>query len=159
MSEKTELVPLKERPEIIDLPIWELLIAEHAKVWPVGSRTIEGAFKPESDHDFLVFSASPAPHVFDQAGFTLETGGNHYEPSEGYFNSWRKGAVNFVATYRPSFCENFLKANTIAQALKLKDREDRVTLFKALLYNDFPVKIPDPSVKWAWTPSDDDIPF
>jgi hypothetical protein len=159
MNDKPKLTELKERPEVIAQTEWDLLIAEHAKVWAVGSRSIEGAFRADSDYDFLVFSGQPIPHVFSGMGFELETGGAHYEPSEGGFNSWRKGSVNFVATYSPKFCADFLKANTIAQRLKLKDRDDRVTLFKAILYNDLPVEIPNASIRWEWEPTEDDIPF
>ena len=108
------------------------------QIWLVGSRTIEGAYRDDSDHDFLVFSQEPIPDKIEDLGFKLENGGAHYEPSEGYFNSWRKGNINVIATHDQVFATNFLKANKIAQILNLTDRADRVKLFQFLLYGNTP---------------------
>ena len=147
--EKPKIERLTQKPEVIEAPDWEMLQANSVLIWPVGSRTIEGAHKPDSDYDFLVLSAGPIPDVYEKLGFQLESGDKHYEPSSGAFNSWRKGSVNLVATYSPSFSEKFLKANTLAKSLRLTNRGDRVTLFKALLYQDYAVEIPNADIRWA----------
>lgn len=154
-----QIKPLKERPDAIPENAWELLVANNAKIWSVGSQTIEGASTPDSDHDFLVFTWSPIPHVYSSIGCDLEWGSEHYEPSNGKFNSWRSNDVNFIATYDTHFCRNFLIANSVAQKLGLKSRDDRVALFQAVLYRNAPVALPDPLFVKTYADLDAEIPF
>lgn len=106
------------------------------KIFPVGSRTIFQGFKDDSDWDFLVYHGAAMPDVMAKIGFKLDRGGVHYEPSQGKFNSWRKGEVNIILTHDRCFAELFLWANNTAVRMGLKDRCQRVKLFKAILYNE-----------------------
>ena len=121
---------------------WGLLGAGVKGLWAVGSRTIEGAWTDESDYDFLVYCPDtpqalrhgipPAP------GFVLDDGGKHYEPSEGVFNSWRKERINLIMSRDWDFCRKFLHANLAAQSEKITCRDDRVKLFRYILYGEKP---------------------
>lgn len=104
------------------------------EIYCVGSRTIQQGFTDESDYDFLVFKAKPLPEVMEDLGYNLEKGSAHYEPSEGQFNSWRKGSVNIILTKDNLFKLKFLLANNTAKALRLVKREERVRLFQKVLY-------------------------
>ena len=148
---------LKHRPEAIELSDWEKLTENGASVWAVGSRTISGASKPDSDFDFLVLTSRPIPDAIQNLDYELEVGDKHYEPSDGAFNSWRKGRINLIATYDRRFARNFLIANSVAQELGIKDRKDRVTLFQAIRYS----KSPRPVFPLLSQMSDtgDEIPF
>ncbi len=133
------LPSLSSKPDVIDGDHYKVLSDLGCKLWPVGSRTIEGAAKSDSDYDFLVFTHARIPDVFFGLGYDLNLG-QHYDPSEGAFNSWRLGSVNLIATDNFHFCNKFLRANEVAKALRLTDRANRVTLFQAILY----AKSPEP---------------
>lgn len=107
--------------------------------WEVGSRTIEGAWTPQSDYDVLVLSPENICADIDALGFRLESGGAHYDPSQGDFNSWRRGDVNVILTYDTSFAARFRKANSLCRFLRLKERGDRVAVFQSILYGNFPL--------------------
>jgi hypothetical protein len=105
----------------------------------VGSRTIDGAAQDDSDFDFLVHkSRGEGVSVLPELGYDLELGNEHYEPADGKFNSWRKGKVNIIYTNCDQFYQAFQKANALCKALKLLNRDDRVTVFQAILYNNYP---------------------
>jgi len=126
--------PLTDWPAIIPVEHQERLREASAFIWPVGSQTIEGAAHAESDHDFLVVSGERLPDIFDMLGCALLTGGGHYDPSEGDFNSWRVGDLNYVATDDIQFAKRFLVANELARRFRLTDKGDRIALFQGVLY-------------------------
>ena len=104
-------------------------------VWPVGSRTIPGAAHPDSDYDFLALcTRSRRPELFSELGFLLLKGGEHYDPSEGEFNSWKLEDLNIIATDDVEFTRRFLVANDLAKQFKLTRKPDRIKLFQAVLY-------------------------
>ena len=109
-----------------------------AEITCVGSRTILGGFNSSSDYDFLVFIPDNKAHVMERHGFRLETGGSHYEPSSGQFNSWRNDNLNIILTYNRTFANDYLGANALAVALGLKNRTERVLLFQSILYRNYP---------------------
>ena len=119
---------------------WALLGAGVYGLWAVGSRTIEGAWTDESDYDFLVYrpDTSLARHLSIPLapGFVLDDEGKHYEPSEGVFNSWRKGRINLIMSRDWDFCRKFLHANLVAQSEKITCRDGRVKLFSHFLYGE-----------------------
>lgn len=126
--------PITDCPKIIPAEHYKAIKNAGGYLWPVGSRTIDGAARDDSDYDFLVLSKDRIPDVFDELGYDLLSGGTHYDPSEGRFNSWRLGFVNFIATDEIEFVKRFLVANEAAKRMSLKSRNDRVTLFQAVLY-------------------------
>ena len=100
----------------------------------VGSRTIENGWHSGSDYDFLIYGVDRIPEVMSELGYKLEVGDAHYEPSEGDFNSWRKGNVNVIITDNHLFFLKFQFANNLAKARKLVKRKNRVSLFSYILY-------------------------
>lgn len=152
-----------DRPSVIPLEDFDAILKAGGTVWPVGSRTIADAWKSCSDHDFLVYTRQPIPHVFAEIGCELQVGDVHYEPSEGAFNSWRKNEVNYIATYWKPFVKEFLIANAVAQKLGLTDRKDRVTLFQAILYQNPTGHEEDfkkmDELRFGYVDVDDGIPF
>ena len=124
-----------EKPDAITEADWKVLWGSRCKIWAVGSRTIDGAAKPDSDYDFLALSRGPIPDAIEDMGYKLLKGDAHYEPNEGGFNSWRKVEVNLIVTQSQEFAEAFLRATAVAQKLALTDRDDRVTLLQAILYH------------------------
>ena len=137
-------VPLWTRTVLVGMEPddhWALFHAGVYGLWAVGSRTIEGAWSDKSDYDFLAYlpqrklfysrhGLPPAP------GFVLDDEGKHYEPSEGVFNSWRKGRTNLIVSRDWDFCRKFLHANLAAQSEKITCRDDRVKLFRHFLYGE-----------------------
>ena len=124
---------------------------------PVGSRTIPGAAGPDSDYDLLIFSKrydsmwskkevvgklralgfvpdSPKRTVKGQYGETRTLSGY----GTGPFDSFRKDDINLILTGKKEFYKSFLEANKLAVAMKLTNRDDRVTLFKYVLYGELP---------------------
>ena len=109
----------------------------------VGSRTIYGAARDDSDYDLLVISKDPIPHLFDKMGFEIDAR-EHYEPSKGGFNSWRRNELNVILTYSRHFGSAFRNANALCVCLGLTSRDDRVAVFQAILYGNYPnQQLPD----------------
>lgn len=103
-------------------------------VFAVGSRITCDPAPTDTDEDFLVVVRKRNPGAMAAAGFELDTGGSHYEPSEGQFNSWRKGSLNLIVTDDRKFARRFLAASAVAQRLNLLNKADRIALFQAVLY-------------------------
>ena len=57
---------------------------------------------------------------------------------QGDFVSFRKGAVNAILTQSAGFYERFCLATTVARHFNLREKRDRITLFRAILYNEEP---------------------
>lgn len=103
----------------------------------VGSQTIEGAATADSDIDILVLVGAYTGMY--TASNNLHGLGGENDCKETYdlnskFESIRIGKYNFLLTKDGNFFHKFLCANTLAQKLKLTDRDDRVTLFQYVLY-------------------------
>jgi len=117
----------------------EAIVADNCKVFPVGSRTIDGAANECSDYDFLVVSSNGSGvSVLPDLGFVLDDSAKHYEPASGVFNSWRKGSVNIIYTNSGRFAKAFQNANALCVHLNLRNRDDRVAVFQSILYDNFP---------------------
>ena len=54
------------------------------------------------------------------------------------FVSLRRENKNLIVTADPEFYERFVGATTTAKALGLTRKADRITLFQALLYGNYP---------------------
>jgi len=60
--------------------------------------------------------------------------------TEGLFQSWKKGELNIILTANEQYFDDFVRATFLAKALNLTDKEDRVTLFRALCQNIWPTE-------------------
>lgn len=123
----------------------------------VGSRTIPGAAKPDSDHDILIYSnqyrnrwgTKKVVAKLFELGFKPDANGKQVKDAygqtrtlpgygTGVFDSFRKGDINLIITGNKEFYNKFLTANKLAIAMGLTDRTQRVTLFKYILYGEMP---------------------
>lgn len=108
---------------------------KYARFCPTGSRYICGS---GADEDWLIqvenlsFLTSMAVK-----GFTLETP-EHYGLGTEFY-SLRNGEINIIATKSPAFYDKFYLATEVSKRLCLKNKPDRVAVFRAFLYNEFPV--------------------
>lgn len=115
--------------------------AEHGVVAHafVGSRVTCNPAPTDTDCDELVF-AMDAFRLFEFVegdGYVWE-GGKGYCPDagEGRFASFRRGEHNLIVTECAVFYDKFLRATALAKQFNLLRKEDRIDLFKALLYGE-----------------------
>lgn len=116
------------------------------EITPVGSRITCNPAPTDTDEDYLVLCY---PKHFDavlgvlyRSGF--EMGGSCPTPTEeaentvAYgFSSFRKDEVNYIITTDEEFYCNFMKATAIAKKLNLLDKQQRIDLFQAILYDNY----------------------
>lgn len=107
----------------------------------VGSRVTCSPPPMDTDEDYLV--EAPTPAVFVEAIDVLLQRDFHRESLPKYatlqgFISWRAAKVNILLTVDPVFAQKFRLATATAKALNLMKRDDRITLFQAILYGNSP---------------------
>jgi hypothetical protein len=112
------------------------------KTTMVGSQTIEGAANASSDYDILALAWSrpyAAKQLTKQGFYSTSTQNLRYGVSSHCgFISMVKGDINYILTSSPKFYNKFQTANSLAVALKLTNKEDRITLFQYILYGRLP---------------------
>jgi len=104
----------------------------------------------DTDYDVVMLAKNKKGRALrkamDNLGFCMEGSsskygpGSKYSPSSGKFNSWRKGRMNIILTQDKSFYQAFVGATLVAKRLNLLSKEDRITLFEAILYGEYPCK-------------------
>lgn len=106
-----------------------------------GSRYIcpESA-RQDSDNDTVVLVGNSADAVSQLLASGWESESEDYEGAENNFVSVRKGQENLIVTDKSDYYCAFVLATETAKALRLAKREDRVTLFRAILYRTLPSK-------------------
>lgn len=119
------------------------------KTWPVGSRVTCKPEPQDSDHDWLVLTVAAKRLLVVEAaeknGFTLDgsLGGgtmamdevNGDEPRDLFASLKRPSDnVNLIITADDYFAQRFLAATSVAKRFNLLDKEDRIALFRAVLY-------------------------
>lgn len=131
------------------------------KIFKTGSRVICDPPPTDTDEDYIllipVAELGPlATHLLIEGytkGGSLESfeGSPYLLPeheynsdgsvkTEGLFQSWKKGELNIILTANEQYFDDFIRATFLARALNLTDKEDRVTLFKALCQNVWPTE-------------------
>ena len=103
------------------------------KVEAVGSRSIDGAATRTSHIDYVVLDKSVDRHTFAYwlERNSFEKGGSEVEGEE--FKSYKKDNVNFIVTQSEDFYKKFLSANIVAQVHKVRDKDDRITIFDHII--------------------------
>lgn len=107
----------------------------------VGSRETCNPPPQDTDQDVLVLiqpGVSPVigrlfEHGFEVDGSRIEDAASHLR-SDGTFQSFSKGDLNFIVTCDPTFYARFMAATSVAKRLNLLDKADRIALFQAVLY-------------------------
>ena len=121
---------------ISDPVLCEIEVALDAKAFPTGSRVIcPGAVSDSSylDYMFFVMSLKHAVKTLEELGFA--TFAYTKDDFESYqFLSLRRGLINVLLTASSDFFEDFKLATRVATKLGLTHKDDRVTLFQAILY-------------------------
>jgi hypothetical protein len=114
------------------MEILEQVRALATKLEPVGSRVTCNPPPTDTDEDWLVLVAQENQLKM----FELMNA----EPSKygliSDFQSYRVGNLNFIVTYNEIFFRKFMAATSVAKKLNLLDKQDRVDLFKAVIYGD-----------------------
>lgn len=120
-------------------------------ITPVGSRVTCDPPPTDTDEDWLILikqsTMEKCLSLLSKEGFALDNPNEHYRPEEGKFNSWRKGDTNLIVTRDWEFHRRFLAATHVAKVLNVMKKQDRVTLFQAVLYGNggpvVPMLLPD----------------
>jgi len=110
---------------------------------PCGSRVTCDPAPSDTDADFLVFvksgrEAEVAKLVSElsAAGFGWE-GSEHYQEAAAHgFMSWRKDHRNYIVSANPHFVQRHRLATALCRRFNLLNKEDRIALFKAVLYGE-----------------------
>lgn len=98
---------------------------------PTGSRYICDPPVSDTDEDTIVLVAS-LERAIEEAQESEWTSDTSYPGDD--FISLRNGHRNFIVTEKKEFYDKFVFATNLAKKLNLLKKEDRVTLFQALLY-------------------------
>lgn len=99
-----------------------------------GSRVITDPPPMDTDVDVVVGHTPGMEELLLELGFEFE-GSNEYETDK--FNSFRFGTINLIVCHDSQFKDEFLKITRLAKKLNLKNKVDRISLFKAFLYGEF----------------------
>lgn len=117
-------------------------------ITPTGSRYICNPAPTDTDEDYVVLvspdnfnaliDAISLDDNYDLGGSDIfaaeETPLSEWEG----FQSWKKGEINLIITTSREFFDKFVKATEIAKEQNLLQKEDRITLFQKILYNNNP---------------------
>lgn len=115
---------------------------------PTGSKYICNPPVEDTDEDYIVFVA---PKYFeDIINEALDNGcdfdGSDISPAEDDvnvrefdfpWNSVRDGDKNYIITSSKEFYNKFVNATKLAKCLNLLDKNDRIRLFQAVLYDNY----------------------
>lgn len=104
----------------------------------VGSRRTCNPPPTDTDDDILILASERWSPRHGLKDFKLDNPSTHYRPEEKTFNSWRRGNINLIITKSPEFFTKFVNATALAKSMNLMRKEDRVTLFKFVLYGEVP---------------------
>ena len=97
----------------------------------VGSRVTCNPAPTDTDEDYIVYTEDLSTLMGDciDRAFTHE---GSYVGSE--FHSLRQGAINLIITTKKDFYDKFILATHVCKTLNLLDKQDRITVFQAILY-------------------------
>lgn len=103
---------------------------------PVGSRVTCNPPPTDTDEDYLVLvdnlDLSMALKAMQEEGW--EMGTEFSVDHQPEFYSLGKGNVNVILTDSQHWFDRFLLATRVATKLNLLNKDDRITLFQAILY-------------------------
>jgi hypothetical protein len=115
---------------------------------PTGSRYICDPAPTDTDEDYVVLVL---PEDFDDLILKISDNGYDLGGSDVFaaeeislnewdgFQSWKKGDINLIITTSKEFFDKFVEATEIAKELNLLQKEDRITVFQKILYNNDPI--------------------
>ncbi len=122
----------------------------YLEILHTGSRAIcPTAVTSESDDDYVLLVH---PGVYDNLRVRLQDegwglGGSGSDINPDGFNSWKKEingvVVNLIITMDQDFFRGWMQATSLAKSLNLTNKSDRVTIFDAMLYDNWPDNLND----------------
>lgn len=106
---------------------------------PVGSRVTCDPPPTDTDEDWLILvrerDVSTATYMLESNGFQLDNPNERYRPEQSTFNSWRgPNNTNLIVTFDANWHHRFLTATKLAKRFNLMTKNERVSLFQAVLY-------------------------
>lgn len=110
-------------------------------VEPVGSRITCDPAPQNTDEDYLCY-IGPLDQAnlnknLERIGFDAESMATYEDDSgehNAVFMSYRRDDVNLIVTAKKEFFDKFMLATYVAKTLNLLQKEQRITLFQAILY-------------------------
>lgn len=100
----------------------------------VGSRVTCEPPVMDTDRDILalVLDFGSCAEALHKQGWNLGGSGE----SDDQFESWTLGELNLILTDDEDFYDRFIAATTVCARLNLLDKEDRKSVFRAVLYSE-----------------------
>lgn len=133
---------------VYEIKLLEPYASLYIKCEPVGSRVTCNPPPTDTDSDFLILVSEenwlPLIYTLELLGMTLD-GSRPDDPindNETYFQSYSVGNVNLILTKSNVFYDRFMAATSVAKRLNLLNKSDRVALFQAVLYGNYPPVLP-----------------
>lgn len=110
-------------------------------IYQTGSTVICNPPVTNTDEDYIIYTKNlEGLHEFlrfNLFDMTKEDKDEYDLNMEG-FNCYRKGHLNLIVTNDKAFYKSFVLATEVAARLNLVNKEDRIMLFKAILYEEIP---------------------
>lgn len=107
--------------------------------YQTGSSVICNPPVEDTDIDFIICATSEAKldQFLTVNGFKLSNASEEeYDLEEEGFSSYRKGNINLIVTENYEWYKKWVLATKVAKKLNLLKKEDRIILFKAILYQE-----------------------
>jgi hypothetical protein len=108
-------------------------------IYQTGSSVICSPPVLDTDIDFVICTTSYGKlynflkdHEFQRSCVEEE----EYDLESEEFECYRKGNINFIVTEDYEWYKKWVFATKVAKKLNLLKKEDRITLFKAILYSE-----------------------
>lgn len=108
-------------------------------IYQIGSSVICNPPVKNTDIDFIMCAKSETKlnQFLAVNGFKLSNADEEeYDLEEEGFSCYRKDKINLIVTGNYEWCQKWVLATKVAKKLNLLKKEDRITLFKALLYGE-----------------------
>lgn len=106
-------------------------------IYRTGSNFICDPPVNNTDIDFVLFSKAPSKLLdyLCSKGFEANCRGDYPLEVDGFFVSMKKDKLNLIITDKYDFYIRFVKATDLAKKLNLLEKQQRITLFQYILYD------------------------
>lgn len=112
----------------------------HTGIYATGSRVICSPPSMDTDEDYILCTSDlKRLHTFlEENGFksSIKDQEEYELHGEGFY-CYRKGHLNLIVTEDRTFYNNFVKATILAKKMNLLEKEQRIALFKYVLYEEY----------------------
>jgi hypothetical protein len=127
-------------PKRIMAFLWGLNSSGHVMAHQTGSNFTCDPPVTNTDVDFVVYYGNDIVlRRIESEGFLCTTNSKEYGAQLGSsFKTYRKGVVNLICTDNVDFYFAFVGATRVCKELNLLNKKDRVTVFQAILYKNYP---------------------